>query len=387
MLTLSLSVDKTLTIESPGVTLRRAQPLLNGSPLEGWSCEIIRSDGERIETRYTSASLSGGAFGLKAVHEDTRDRIWIQYWVEGLPQDLILDSFGLRFEQTENLRQYLRNGYFSWDGSYYVQPEAMTDFSEDEPRPETGYAMTQLLPRHGSGGLILGFDRHDRFQQTFTFDTRRQSVSLTIQTWWDRKDRSGLARCESERLAVFGHAGPEAGLRERFSDLSEEEIKSLAIYAGMSGGVTMTRDHLGELSPHRLRLWRLILPETRVSCDFPLLGRSNISYERLPADVGSNRARHVPKADDPLLVQVRHPIHEGTLGAIFFLNTGSHTVQRSYSLPELGIKDSVYLYRWEDGSASEQVAARITLTLAGHHSALYFFGRESIREAPVRLPL
>lgn len=671
MLTLSLSVDKTLTIESPGVTLRGAQPLLNGSPLEGWSCEIARSDAERIEMRYTAAVLSGGAFGLKAVHEDTQDRIWIQYWVEGLPQDLTLDSFGLRFEQVENLRQYLRNGYFSWDGSYYVQPEAMTDFSEDEPRPETGYAMTQLLPRRGSGGLVLGFDRHDRFQQAFTFDTRRQPVSLTIQTWWDRKDRSGLARCESERLAVFGHAGPEAGLREwarlaadaspapprlssppitgwcswynlyasineenilehlraaqavasrenlpmrvfqiddgftpemgdwlevepqfprgmkpllddirsagfipglwiapfmvgnrsrlyrdhpdwvvkdrqsggplahmkfhgefrwhkrseeyyildashpgafdylrkvfrawrnewgceyfktdfmhlgseygpdravwhtpgstriemwrrvaemireeiggalwlgcgcplwasiglvdgvrigrdvgvawsgnlsaqsmlrdqacrnfanhilwqsdpdcvllreRFSDLSGEEIKSLAIYAGMSGGVMMTSDHLGELSPHRLRLWRLILPEARVSCDFPLLGGSNISYERLPADSGSNRARHVPKADDPVLVQVRHPIREGTLGAIFLLNTGSHTVQRSYSLAELGIKDSVYLYRWEDGAANEQVVATIILTLAGHHSALYFFGREPIRESPVRLP-
>lgn len=120
-----------------------------------------------------------------------------------------------------------------------------------------------------------------------------------------------------------------------------------------------------------------------------------MKLQRRPDDAGqdlkgfpydSNPARHVPKVDDPVLVQVRHPIREGTLGAIFLLNTGSHTVQRSYSLTELGIKDSVYLYRWEDGAANEQVVATIILTLAGHHSALYFFGREPIREAPVRLP-
>ena len=47
-------------------------------------------------------------------------------------------------------------------------------------------------------------------------------------------------------------------LRERFHDLSDEEVKSLAIYAGMTGGVMITSDHLGELSSDRLMLWRLL---------------------------------------------------------------------------------------------------------------------------------
>jgi hypothetical protein len=190
------------------------QPVLNGAPLESCAREVIRSDRNHIELRYTSAVLGDGAFGLKAAHADGQGHIWIQYWVEGLPLELVLDSFGLCFEQMENLRQYLRNGYFSWDGSYYVQPDTLPDSNEVDPRLETGYAMCQLLPRHGSGSMILGFDRHDRFQQTFTFDTSRQPLSLTVQTLWDRKARSALERCDSERLVVFSHAEIENGLRE-----------------------------------------------------------------------------------------------------------------------------------------------------------------------------
>ena len=667
---LSLSLDQTLSIESPGVTLRGAQPVVNGTTLEGWSCHVIRSDNEQIELRCTAEALGEGTFGLKASHPDAQGHIWIQYWMEGLPQDFILDSFGWRFEQIENLKQYLRNGYFSWDGSYYVQPDTLPDSKEADLRFGRGYGMCQLLPRHGSGSLVLGFDRHDRFQQTFTFDTSHQPLTLTIETLWDRKDRSGLERCESERLVIFSqaeienglrewarlvakasptpprissppitgwcswynlyayineetildhlraaqvvatqenlpmrvfqiddgftpemgdwlevkpqfprgmkpllddirsagltpglwiapfmvgnrshlyrdhpdwvvkdqltgkplthmrfygefrwhkrseeyyildtthpdaldylrnvfrtwrhvwgceyfktdfmHFGSEYGpdravwhtpgmtrieiwrrlaemireeigealwlgcgcplwaaiglvdgvrigrdvgvawsgdysaqsllrdqscrnfanhilwqsdpdcvlLRERFSDLSEEEIKSLAIYAGMTGGVMMTSDHLEELSPNRLSLWRLLLSEERTSCDFPLLGRSDIFYERLE-DSRSNQVRYLPKAEDGVLVQVRRSIREGAPGAIFFLNTGERTVQRTYSLTDLGIEAPVFLYSWENGSWSKQAVSRVAVVLPGHHSALYFFSHAAMRQIPVRLP-
>lgn len=670
MLNLSLSADQTLVIESPGVTLRGVEPVLNGSPLEDSKSEVLHSDGDYVELRYSAKALGAGAFGFKVTHVDGHGHIWIHYWVEGLPQDLVLDSFGLRFEQIENLRQYLRNGYFSWDGSYYVQPDTMTDFEETDTRLERGYGMCQLLPRHGNGSLILGFDRHDRFQQTFTFDTSRQPLSLTIQTLWDRKDRSGLERCESERLVIFSHAEVENGLREwarlvanaspgpprldsrpitgwcswynlyayineenildhlraaqtvaaqenlpmrvfqiddgftpemgdwlevkpqfprgmkpllddirsaafipglwigpfmvgnrshlyrdhpdwvvkdrksgkpllqmrfygefrwhkrseeyyildtthpdafdylrrvfhtwrhewgceyfktdfmhfgsehgpdravwhtpgltrieiwrrvaemireeigealwlgcgcplwasiglvdgvrigrdvgiawsgdysaqsllrdqasrnfanhilwqsdpdcvllreRFSDLSDAEIKSLAIYAGMTGGVMMTSDHLAELTSDRLALWRLILPEERAVCDFPLLGRSTIFYER-PVNGTSRGTRYVPRVEDEMLVQVRRPMRTEASGAVFFLNTSNHTIQRTYSLVELGVNDPVYLYGWENQSASEQALSKIAVTLPGHHSALYFFSRNPIKELPIRLP-
>jgi len=671
VISLSLSADQTLVIDTPGVTLRDIQPILNSAPLEDWSCEVTRSDSKQIELRYTSASLGRGAFGIQVAQPDAQGHIRIQYWVERLPQDLVLDSFGLCCEQVENLRQYLRNGYFSWDGSYYVQPDTMAGFEGNVSQFETGYGMCQLLPRHGSGSLILGFDRHDRFQQTFTFDVSHQPISLTIQTWWDRKDRSGLEHCESEQLIIFDHAEVENGLREwaqraanaspipprlsappitgwcswynlyayineenildhlhavqtvarrenlpmrifqiddgftpemgdwlevrpqfprgmkpllddirsagfisglwiapfmvgnrsrlyrdhpdwvvkdrtngqplahmrfygefrwhkrseeyyiidathpdafeylrkvfhtwrhewgceyfktdfmhfgseygpdrarwhtpgltrieiwrcvaemireeigeaiwlgcgcplwasiglvdgvrigrdvgvswsgddlsaqsllrdqacrnfanhilwqsdpdcvllreRFSDLSEEEIKTLAIYAGMTGGVMMTSDHLEELSPNRLKLWRLILSEDRASCDFPLMGQSDIFYKRL-VNNQSGQTRYMPRAEDGVLVQVRHPAQEGAPGAVFFLNTGGYTVQRNYPLAELGIKDYVYLYSWENGSSSAQTMTKIAVTLPGHHSALYFFSRDPIRNTPLQLP-
>jgi alpha-galactosidase len=174
-------------------------------------------------------------------------------------------------------------------------------------------------------------------------------------------------------------------LRERFHELSEEEIKSLAIYAGMTGGVMMTSDHLGELSRARLRLWRLLLTEERAACDFPLLGQSNIFYERL-VDPQSNQPRYAPRAEDPVLVQVRRPINGGTMGAIFFLNTSNHAVQRSYPVRQVGINDSVYLCDWKNGSSSEQVLSKIDVTLPAHHSALYFFSSNPIVDIPLRLP-
>jgi alpha-galactosidase len=175
-------------------------------------------------------------------------------------------------------------------------------------------------------------------------------------------------------------------LRERFHDLSEAEVKSLALYAGMTGGVMMTSDHLGELSQDRLHLWRMILSQEQASCDFPLLGGSAIHYKTQVVRGQANSIRPVPRAEDAVLVQVRHPGQAGGTGAIFFLNTASHTVQRSYPLADLGINDPVYLQEWEGQPAGDRVHTRVSLTLPAHHSALYFFRGEPIRDLPLRLP-
>jgi hypothetical protein len=79
MIKLSLSVDQTLMIETPGVTLRGAQPILNGVPLESWMCELIRSDNEQIKLRYTSAALGIGAFGVQATHAEAHGYVWLSY--------------------------------------------------------------------------------------------------------------------------------------------------------------------------------------------------------------------------------------------------------------------------------------------------------------------
>ncbi len=224
---ITLSSEGDWTLESSIVSLRGLRPVLNGAPLQGARVQVTRSDAGSAEWRYRAPALGEGLFGVEIARENDT-RCSLRYWLEGLPETVVLDSFGLQFGRLENLRAYLRNGYYSWDGSFYVDPESRADGETSEASTETGYAMTQLLPRQGSGSLVLGFDRHERFQHTFTFDTRAAPPSLIVQTWWDRKNLATIAsprvlqqgapsqgsRCESERLVIFEHPGVEDALRE-----------------------------------------------------------------------------------------------------------------------------------------------------------------------------
>jgi alpha-galactosidase len=172
-------------------------------------------------------------------------------------------------------------------------------------------------------------------------------------------------------------------LRERFHHLSESELRSLVIFAGMSGGVMMTSDKLDELSPERLRLWRLILPGKRAFCEHPFLGRTSLSYAPVPDPHHPQQVLHAPQAEDPVLVQVRR----GTvMDAVFVLNTGPHPLQRTYTLAELGLQSPLHVYDWTAGQTWVQPVDRLNLTLAPHDGALFFLNPVPITSAPERLP-
>jgi hypothetical protein len=104
----------------------------------------------------------------------------------------------------------------------------------------------------------------------------------------------------------------------------------------------MTSDHLGDLSPERIRLWKLLLnPEWR-ECSFPFLGQTSISYFR---QTNSRTGRPILEvvANDPVLVQVRTWRENH---AVFILNTGDIPVQRTYPLAALGLSGAMYGYDW-----------------------------------------
>ena len=63
-------------------------------------------------------------------------------------------------------------------------------------------------------------------------------------------------------------------LRGRFHELSDEQVRSLALFAGLAGGVLMSSDKLDELPPERARLFAALLRERRLECEFPSLGSS-----------------------------------------------------------------------------------------------------------------
>jgi alpha-galactosidase len=73
---------------------------------------------------------------------------------------------------------------------------------------------------------------------------------------------------------VLWQADPDCILlRDRFHELSDEQVRSLALFAGLAGGVLMTSDKLDELSPGRAELFAALLREPRLACAFPQMAR------------------------------------------------------------------------------------------------------------------
>jgi len=180
---------------------------------------------------------------------------------------------------------------------------------------------------------------------------------------------------------MFWRADPDCILlRERFHNLSDTEVRSLAIYAGMAGKVIMTSDNLAELSPERLRLWKLIAKDVEFGgiCNYPLLGKSTFAYGT------DTRGRPEGRAVDPVIIQVRQ---QDDFIAVFLLNGGETTVERVYPLEDvLGIRVTLYAYSWTANRAYPEPIDRIIMTLDPHEGALIFFSNEPILTAPDRLP-
>jgi alpha-galactosidase len=125
---------------------------------------------------------------------------------EGAPPP---QSLGIRFGRVEGARSYLRNGYQSWDGSFFVPPG--TTATGDEPRgksPQVGHAMTALLPADGDGALLLGFTRHDRFQSRFRFGGTAEAMTIDVETLTD-----GVEGAEMEPILLTAGDAVEESLR------------------------------------------------------------------------------------------------------------------------------------------------------------------------------
>ncbi|MFL6753893.1 MAG: glycoside hydrolase family 36 protein [Sphingomicrobium sp.] len=73
---------------------------------------------------------------------------------------------------------------------------------------------------------------------------------------------------------ILWQADPDCVLlRERFHELSDDELRSLLLFAGLSGGVLMTSDKLDEVPAARAELFASLLAQRDLKCDFPEIGR------------------------------------------------------------------------------------------------------------------
>jgi alpha-galactosidase len=185
-------------------------------------------------------------------------------------------------------------------------------------------------------------------------DALRIAGDMGVEWIGERSARAllGVLMLRNFANRILCQADPDCVLlRSRFHHLSDDEIRSLALYAGMSGGVLTTSDALHELPPERIELLRLLLTVGADECRYPLLGQT-----------------------DPVVVQVQDAVDFGgeNLTAVNLFNTGDETVSRLYTLVDLGISAPAIWWDTASGTPAEQGVSAIDVSLKPHESKLFW---------------
>ena len=194
----------TLTFSCRGMVLGGMVPLIDGTEP---ACES-----PEVTNRQVRWQLESGAFILEIAGTEP---LTLRCRVEGRAAPSA--SIGLRFAVVTGTRRYLRNGYQSWDGSFFVAPGTPHGDGPPGKAPTLGFAMTALLP-HGEGALVLGFTRHDRFQSRFRFGGTAGAMTIDIETLLDRTGAS-----EGEPLVLFDGEEVEPALRRWSRIVADQE--------------------------------------------------------------------------------------------------------------------------------------------------------------------
>ena len=184
-----------------GIDLTGLAPLIDG--------EVPAHGPAEIGVDCMIWPLEEGRAALDIARGDSGFRL--RFRLEGVAADRVVDSLGLRFGSVTGARLYLRNGYQSWDGSFFVAPGTPAGDGPPPKAPTLGFAMTALLPKEGEGAVVLGFTRHDRFQCRFRFGGSAEAMTLDVETLWDRVPHDG--RLEAEALVLFDGQEVEEALR------------------------------------------------------------------------------------------------------------------------------------------------------------------------------
>jgi hypothetical protein len=206
-----LSGSGALTVVSGPLSLTGGWPMVDGHVYRDAPTQVTADAGGNLVATY-NLGPAVGRFVLTAA-KGGPDGPTLQYTVGSVPAGKTFTSFGVKFDAVAGLKRYYRSGYHSWDGSSYVQPDGLVSYTAPQLTAEVSYALTQLVPPDGQAALVMGFDRHDRYQQTFTFGVRRSPPDLAIATFWDQKTIDPTAGAASEKLWLLQDSNYEEGLR------------------------------------------------------------------------------------------------------------------------------------------------------------------------------
>ena len=194
-----------LAFEVGGIRLAELAPLVDGRGPETGAPAVTR-EGEAWRIAWLLAGRE--RFELEMTQRD--GEIGLACRLLGFEAERRLASLGLRFGRVGNVARYLRNGYMSWDGSYFVEPRAARAAAAADPAILSGYAATALVSPQG-GAAVLGFLRHDRFQSRLRFDFADGPLAVEVETLIDEVPFE--TSVEAERLVLLGDADVETGLR------------------------------------------------------------------------------------------------------------------------------------------------------------------------------
>jgi alpha-galactosidase len=181
-----------------GVVLAELRPLIDGEPIacgeprldatsHGWTITwpIQRGPGNRFVVAISS---------LEQASDAASARLRLDLSLEDVAE-ASLDSIGLRIGRAENVLRYLRHGYTSWDGSYFIELDSARGVVSEETGALAGHAVTALVSGEGQAA-VLGFLRHDRFQSCFRFSFAHGPLTVDVETLLDRVPFIGSVAAE-----------------------------------------------------------------------------------------------------------------------------------------------------------------------------------------------
>ena len=204
-------IVETACLTAGGVLLAELSPLLNGAPVRCHSPEVeVTANGWTLT--WPIHDSTGIKFVLAIARDDLSAGLRLDMSLEAAAGATVepIDSLGLRIGRAVNVQRYLRNGYMSWDGSYFVEPDSGRGIVDADPGALTGHAMTALVGRDG-GAAVLGFLRHDRFQSRCRFEFAHGPLCIAMETLIDQTPHQ--QRVAAETLILLEGDAVEDTLR------------------------------------------------------------------------------------------------------------------------------------------------------------------------------
>lgn len=154
---------------------------------------------------------------------------------------------------------------------------------------------------------------------------------------------------------VWWQNDPDAlTLRSQYSNLTDEETKSVTLWVGMTGGVINTSDLFHEIPKERLDLFRFLEPgSTKLTSHLPFINKGS-ELEVLVREFPSKKS-----------------------WAVLFVNRKDEKVAESFSLKSLIGSDNATCFDWNVSTFEKtDSSSSIGIQLPPHHSKLIFISIE-----------